>query len=387
MRSYVHPDNSHLVYTDWREPDNRVEGFLRWLQWRMRYCDLDHYGPNNAYRDFYGMTNEQAHWFSVIFGMTYQSEMAWVIFSCFPDFAEIDLNELDAWNRHNMPRMKYAKDTKYNKGHIVKQVESIMTATESYGYSISKYVESHLTDDANQNFDTLYDSIINDFHKYGRMTTWLTLQTLYETAGVNCYPNTLLAHDKSSWSVRFGLYYLYDLEHKIDKDNPGKLTDSDIQWILNIEKTLYAQCERRIDKSDVSMFSYYLLESQLCQYKKLMLGGDYAGHSSCDHISRASYLDDLWPEVDFSPFFNNVMNTLYHPLVRGKSENKVLRHLTAKTGQMINMHDEFLDMPDMYKELGINPSMVTNDPGDLKLLNSRIDEYIESERGLLGYMK
>ena len=84
---YLHPDNADKPFVNWRNPEVRLDGFLRWLKWRMRWCDLDHYACNNAYRDADGvmsptgtpMTTEQTYWFSLIFGMTYQSEMAWVI--------------------------------------------------------------------------------------------------------------------------------------------------------------------------------------------------------------------------------------------------------------------------------------------------------------------
>lgn len=375
MKHYCHPDNSHLTYVDWRLPENRMEGFLRWLKWRMKYYDLDHYGCNNAYRDFYGMTKEQQYWFSLIFGMTYQSEMAWVIFNNFPDIEKIDLDKLQEWNVKTLPIQKYAKDTKYNKGRIQEQTASIKKKLDEFG-SLTNWFESNLKSTEQESFESIYSSV-NDLHKFGRMTTWIALQVLHETADLPIRPNTMLAWDPSSWSVRSGLMYLYCKDDKIEaKDKDLQLSKDEIEWVRETEGSLFDICEKYLGEHSKG-FTHYLLESHLCQYKKLMLGGDYAGHSSGDHYSRATWLAERWKDVDFSPFFNDVQKKLYFPLVRGKNENKALRNLTMKTGQMINMHLDFPDMPDMYKELGITENDISNDEVLLKKVNASIDSYLK----------
>jgi hypothetical protein len=104
-----------------------------------------------------------------------------------------------------------------------------------------------------------------------------------------------------------------------------------------------------------------------------MLGGDYAGHSSGDHVSRASWLAERWPEVNFDAFFK-VATQKHCPLVRSKRESKPLRLLCSKSGQLINMHDDFDDLPNMYDEIGLTPEMfLTNDQDELVV--SLIDDY------------
>ena len=360
---YIHPHNKDKLFVDWRNPSVRLEGFLRWLKWRMRWCDLDHYACNNAYRDANEkmsptgkpMTIEQSYWFSLIFGMTYQSEMAWVIYWHFPNFWEINFKELQEWNVSTINIQKYAKDTKYNKGRIVEQVKSLRTVIEPFG-SIENFFNQNLGSTEHESFENCF-SLCMSFHKYGRMCSWITCQTLYETANLPIRPSNVLATDPSCWSVRSGLLYIYGKDEMIEKsDKKTFFSENDLKFIRNKEIELYNTTIEYIDEQDRNIYSNYLLESHLCQYKKLMLGGDYAGHSSGDHFSRALWLKKRWPDVNFDAFFINAANR-HCSLVRNKRESKQLRFLCAKTGQMINMHEDFDDMPNMYKELGITPEM------------------------------
>jgi hypothetical protein len=174
--------------------------------------------------------------------------------------------------------------------------------------------------------------------------------------------------------------YVYGQDNLIEAKNKSlRLTANDIEWVKQKEFELFNLAETYLGKKYQGIFSNYLLESHLCQYKKLMLGGDYAGHSSGDHVNRAAWLSEKWPEVNFSAFFNEA-TMRHHPLVRGKYESKALRNLCAQTGQMINMHQDFEDMPDVYKEIGIEPKWL--DDGEIyqRRILANIDKYAEGLR-------
>ncbi len=375
---YIHKDEKNKPYVDWREPEFRIEGFLRWLKWRMRWGDLDHYVCNNAYRDATSvmsptglpMTKEQQYWFSLIFGMTYQSEMAWVIYWNFPNFWDIDFDKLTEWNLSNMEIQKYAKDTKYNKGRIVEQVKSLREIIAPYG-TIENFFNNDLSGDPSKDFYLTFNKCLS-FYKYGRMTAWITCQTLFETAGLYIKPESVLATDPSCWSVRKGLLYLYN---KVDDayEDTAKLTEEEIIWIKEKEKELYDLSLNYIDDDNREIFSNFLLESHLCQYKKLVLGGDYAGHSSGDHVSRALWLKERWEHVNFDAFFTIAVKS-HSPLVSGNRESKPLRDLCKLTGQMINLHEDFDDMPNMYNELDIDPSWLKTSDFD-KIILKKIADY------------
>jgi len=329
------------------------------------------------------MTVEQTYWFSMIFGTTYQSEMSWVIYNEFPDFEEIDLEKLQEWNVANMTRQKYARDCKYNKGRITQQVESMKENVAPYG-SLQAYFENLCDGDPHASFDRVYDALRSKWHKFGRMTSWLACQVLYETAGLPILPRNMLASDPTSWSVRSGLMYAYNRDDLIEAKNKNlKLTAADIEWVEYREQELMDKALEFVGAEHSGVLTHYLLESHLCQYKKLMLGGDYAGHSSGDHVSRATWLAERWPEVPFESFYTEVING-HHPLVRGKRENKGLRFLCCKTGQIINLHQDYEDMPDIYKEMEIDPTWLDESgPKSDKLVLNRIELYSEGQGSLM----
>jgi hypothetical protein len=377
---YTHPENRDKPYIDWRQPERRMEGFLLWLNWRLTFNDLDHYMVSNTYRDAKGnksptgqpMTEEQALWYCLIFGTTYQSTMAWVIYWNFPNFWDINLDDLQKWNVDNLKKQRYAKDVKYNLGRITDQVKSMQELIGPYG-SIKSWVENQLVSDENQSFFNMYNEV-SRLYKFGRMTSWLFTQALFETADIPVRPNTMLCTDASCWSVRSGLCYLYGRDDLIESKTKVKLSKDDLQWIAGKELDLYAQAYEYISAANKPIFSNYLLESQLCQYKKLMLGGDYGGHSSGDHFSRASHLKNMWKdEVNFSAFFEDAI-AKHHPLVRGKRENKPLRDLCVKTGQLINMHQEYDYLPNMYLELGIDPDWLFGEEHN-RLIEKKIEAF------------
>lgn len=331
---------------DWRLPENRETAFLRWLNWRLRWCDLDHFESGRSYAEYGGMDEEQKFWYALLFGLTYQTEMAWILWWYFPDFDRIDLEKIQTWNVSNLHRQRYAKDTKYNKGRITEQVASMKQVMKGYS-SIKDWVYDGLGVDEHQNF-VILDEKIQRIHKYGRMTSWLACQFLFELCGVPCRPNSVFPNHDSNWSVRNGLCHLFNRADLLEdwKKNKEELSLLEEKaWELSV-----ASLEREQDKA---IFSRFLLETHLCQFKKLIKGGDYPGQASGDKYGRVVLLNGWWPEVDFSAYFKVYMPKL-HPLIQGKRESRALYKLCSTTGLMINMHLDFDDVPNVYELYGID---------------------------------
>ena len=369
MKKYLHPENINKEFIDWRDPSRREQLFVDWLYWRLKYSDLDHYMVNNCYID-----SEQAKrlnpddierklWFSIIFGFTYQSSMAWTIFWHFPDFFNIDLTELENWNNTNYSRQFYAKDTRYNKGKIVQQISDIKNNLEKSGHkSFQSLFNSLLKDNETDSFFNIFNKV-REFKLFGRMTTWLCCQVLNETANIKMDAPTVFADDPSNGSVRKGLSILFNKENE---------EVSNAQYLV-LERQAMEVCKEKLPSDQSGLFSNFLLESQLCQFKKLLCGGDYAGHSSGDHVSRATKFKEAWQEVDYSPFFNEAIKN-HNPEIQGLRESKALRDLCTETGQLINMDKDFPNLPNMYLELGLNKELLL----DSHKNNSHIKDLISN---------
>ena len=116
-----------------------------------------------------------------------------------------------------------------------------------------------------------------------------------------------------------------------------------------------------------------------------MLGGDYGGHSSGDHYSRGSWLAEQWEGVvNYDAFFEDAI-TRHHPLVQKKRESPALRDLCKKTGQLINVHEDYDYLPNMYLETGMNPDwFFERDIHEVKSVNC-INNYAANLFGDGGY--
>jgi hypothetical protein len=365
---------------DWRLNENRDELFFRWLDWRLKGGGIDHYLWNNGYRDTSHsvtgapMTEDQKFWFAYLFGMTYQSSMAWIFYQTFPDYDKLDFKELDEWNRETMPRQKFATDTRYNKGHIVKMVQSLQEFVERRGKgNIKAAFEDCLVDDETQSYHNVNEEI-QKLHKFGRMTGWLFSQALAETCDLPIRPDTMFINDPANTSVWNGLHFLNNAEQYTVGEHYAnhKPTPQDRDRAAIWERELMAKARDRI--SDPYL-SYFTLETHLCQCKKLFVGRDYPGQNTGDAVNRYLDFKAKWPEINFDGFRDTVNDKIY-PTIQWKRESKALMKLFEATGSPINMHGQYKDMPDMYEVLGIHEDWLFDPEGKYEpIIKEKIERY------------
>ena len=385
---FLHPDNKGLTPVDWRLPENRKEMFFRWLSWRLAGANIDHYTWNLAYMNTEhsptkkAMTREQKLWYSYLFGTTYQSSLAWVFYSHFPDYDKIDMTELDRWNRETMPRQRFATDTRYNKGHIVRMWGSFLDWVNTHGQGdIEKAFEKFLVEDQTVSFNQMTEQV-RSWHKFGRMTAWLTTQCLYECCELPIAPDTMYTDDPSSASVWNGMCYLIGREDMTVGDAPKfaayKPAAQDRAAFKAYEKDLMAQAQEAV--TDKKFLSYFTLETHLCQFKKLNVGFDYPGQNVGDAVLKYAGCKELWPEVSFKAFEEAVEGPKMFPNIRWCYESRAMMSLFKATGQPVNMNNLYADLPDMYKELDLDPGTLLSGNNE-GLVKSKIDSYLRRQEG------
>lgn len=368
---YKNSTNKHKKYVDWRLPENRQKCFMKWFDWRLSGLTMDHFTWNNAYMNTehsptrLPMTREQRLWFSFLFGMTYQSSLAWIFYWHFPDFSKIDMEKLDRWNRETMPRQRFATDTRYNKGHIVKMVKSLQEWVSNNGGTLEKAFDSFvIIGDQEKSFHAIYNEISLKFHKFGRMTAWLFCQCLYESAKLPIKPDTMFTSDPSNVSVWNGMMYYHGVENKTVGKPPKfaghKPTDKDKEQALLWEQSLMEDAQKQITSKEY--LSFFTLETHLCQFKKLNVGHDYPGQNAGDAVTRYLVFKKNWPEVDFTAFEKAEETVMKSCL--WKRESKEMMTLFQKTGQLIHIEDP--ELPDMYLELELDRDILHIDVYDEK---------------------
>lgn len=366
---------------DWRLNENRDELFFRWFDWRLKGGGIDHYLWNNGYRDTAHsvtgapMTEDQRFWFAYLFGMTYQSSMAWIFYQTFPDYDKLDFAELDRWNRGTMARQKFATDTRYNKGHIVKMVQSFQEFVNRRGQgSIKRAFYDCLVDDETQSYHNVNEEI-QKLYKFGRMTGWLFSQALAETCDLPIRPDTMFINDPANVSVWNGLHFLNNAENKTVGEHYAnhKPTPQDRAQAAKWEQELMAKARDRISDK---YLSYFTLETHLCQCKKLFVGRDYPGQNTGDAVNRYIDFKEKWPEINFQGFADTVDQKIY-PAIRWNRESKALMKLFEATGSPINLHEQYPeDMPNMYEILDIKREWLFDPEGKFEpMIAERIANY------------
>ena len=243
---------------------NNRELFIRWYAWSIRYKDCD---PSvwltNYLNDRYEHNDEERIWLCWLYGNTYYLPTSWVLKNEFPDYELATVDRINWWNTENYKRLRYQTDTKYNKGHLPSMFES-------YQKFIGKrnqrdVLESYYGDNENQNFDNLWKVINDNYHKFGRYTTWFYMQHLKHTAGIKVEPTSLMLKDYSgSKSHRNGLCYALDKPEWIN----AKLTEKEYEWLEAESQSILVELRSRFPEH-ASEIDAFTMETCLCSFKKI----------------------------------------------------------------------------------------------------------------------
>lgn len=327
---------------DWRREDLLMEGFGRYYYWRIKNNDLDHGWWLQHCAE--GLDLEQRLWLAHLFGQTYSVPMAYAFYQSFPDINNIDREELEEWNTQNWKRCRYANDTKYNKGHFSRMTQSYMDWLGGETQE-KKLRDLGLFDEGTnlqENFKKLYEIPIKEWYKFGRMSSWLYCQAMDQIVPeVKQKPMTVFVEDGSNWSVwngtmcvfnRFDRFVGSKLEYKPNINHKLQAVD-DVLKIYDFLETSYKDIEPNM----------FLIESALCQYKKMHLGRDYPGHSSGDFHDRGILFEgELFPELDWTKYRQANRNLL--EITRFKHQIKNDNKYFGNTGKFINLYTIFDDM-------------------------------------------
>lgn len=299
---------NNLIFENLSVPDysiDRKELFNRYFKWRVMTHDLDHTHYCTILTEDYDI--ERKIWFSFCFGMTYRTPQAFVFSETFPNIHECTISEIEEWHAKNWKRTSYGTDARYNKGHFVKQVQSIKQWLD--GKSFQEKINSIVvSENSRENFYNLY-SEVTSLYKFGRMTGWITLQCLFDLCKLHIDPLDIMIdgfnpnNDSSLGSIWNGLC-AYENRH--EKMIGGKYGN----YVVNQEDILYAKEKLMEYTSIAESFSGFTIdsfrkESIWCQYKRLFnesASKEYPGHASGDAVSRYLFFRDTWPEIDWSKF-------------------------------------------------------------------------------------
>ena len=327
-----------------------MEAFARWLRWRIQFGDLDHYEYGQRLAS--GLSYEDKLWYSVYFGMTYQAGMARVIYDNIGNGLTADLLHVQEWTDQTYPLHRYNKDARYNKGRIAVMLDSIQKNVKPFG-SLSDWLDWHTIEGGHPRVEK---EMHKEWYKFGPMCSWLACQFFQEVGGCSYTPVGL----PRNYSV-FTCYayllnqpevYQFCIENK--KPHPSQIASID-----SYSRDLLEEMKAYLPEDIRPKLNMFNLETHFCQFRKMVLGRDFPGHSAQNQYEFYDKLIKDWPTTDFTRL-GEVFDDMHHPLIRRRGENKALRLLFQHTGQFWFLHEIYPDLPNMQKILGLQDEDFSN---------------------------
>jgi hypothetical protein len=289
--------------------------------------------------------------------MTYRTSQSYVYLQKFPDFHAVSKSDFESWNKEHWKKTSYGIDTRYNKGHFAEQAISIKDWLGGRTFE-ERILECCTSSDPTVNFHKL-GAEINTIYKYGRMTTWLTLQCMYDTLGLNINPNTVQVDDPGNKSCYNGAIFMSG-KHELIAGKHNHVTPGygpskeDRAYAEEVSKEFWNKLKIQFPEWDIDAFRY---ETLLCQHKKMCVtSNEYFGLSVGEATETYEWLAEKWPEVDRKQYCKALIVPI-HPCLHGKRNMKgIYTDIFMKYGVFINEHYLDENAPNVYEHLEIPPT-------------------------------
>lgn len=337
--------------TDWRLPENRMEAFRRVTHTRLMEGECDHWLVGKVIVDWLELTDEQKAWYALIFGYSYRNHWAMICLQTFPRIWEVDHQELLDWYNDRegeengvWRKVCFAKDTKWNVRKFPEFIKSVVD--DLNGRNLKDVMDSLVTSDsAADNFDNLNSYLIGNYTGIGRMTSWLTIQTLYEFFDYNVDKWDFQLKDDGCWSQYRALCYLADRPDILE--NKTKESAAEMEAYA---KTLMAY----LNDSLPYIVDVYNVESILCEYRKTAAEArarEFTGWTINELMYEFHLLEEKWPNINWTPYVLALMSKGKKLCIPGY--DKVYFQVIQKTGLNFNTHHYFDDEPNAFEEVFI----------------------------------
>ena len=275
----------------------------------------------------YEHNSEEKIWLCWLYANTYYLPTAWVLKNEFPDYELATIDRLTWWNTQNYKRLRYQTDTKYNKGHLPKMFESYQTFI---GDKLQKDVlESYYGDNERQNFKNLWKVINEQYHKFGRYTTWFYMQSLHSTANLILEPDSLMFSDYGgSRSHRNGFLLAIGKEDWCDV----KLTPKEYEFLEKEAMSILIEMKIRFPNVR-DQINFYTMETCLCSFKKIFREhhGRYLGYYLDRQAEEIQQVEkDGWTGIEWNVLWQSREETLDKRLLTNKiDKNKFASFLNS----------------------------------------------------------
>lgn len=270
----INEDNPNLVEgLDFRDPIYRREVFLRFYEFHLKYKSH----PGAVYYMFpylikkFNISEEDKFWLAYINGCSQNIITTWLIFEQFPSLQNLDLDKLSAWFREHYTKLGWDTDRRYIKNSFEKCVQNYIDNLNGKT-QVEFFYELANSSDEQDNFQKVWDKLLNDFYLFGRLATFSYTEYL-RIVGLPIECNSLFLFDiNGSKSHRNGLCKVLgrdDLDwHSTLNPEFDGYSPEILYWLsVEGEKLLLEARDRMKDVDFYRDINYFTLESTFCCYK------------------------------------------------------------------------------------------------------------------------
>lgn len=218
-----------------------------------------------------GLDEEEKTWLSYLYGLTYSTTTAVLIFRHFPSFADISSRrELSQFWKEFKPRLYFNRDRRYIKNND-QFVDAIAGLRKFEGKTLYENL-SWLTD------ESIYHRIVKNWPYFGRHAAFLFFDAYSKMLRNGECTLSSISNWNEARTIAEGLALATydDLLYQRVKDK--KLTWNDVDKLNDLVKRLEQDCGANFTD----------IESTICAYSKLFKGTRYLGY----------YIDRFQEELD-----------------------------------------------------------------------------------------
>ena len=336
---------------DFRKPEYRREVFLRFYEFHLKYRSH----PGAVYylipyiAEEFKMGPEEKFWFCFVNGCSQNAITTYLITKEFPNFKELNVNDLEKYFKSNYKKFGWDTDRRYFKKSFIDSVKSYKE--NLLGQPQKEFFEQFAsTESPERNFQRVWSKVSKDFKFMGRLSTFSYLEYL-RIIGLNIDCDDLFFGDASgSKSHRNGMCKVLGRDDLDWHDsNPGfkGYSKKSIHWIETEARLLLQESKDRFKGRDFSKdVSYFTLESALCTFKSWFRPNRrYANVYNDMFHDRIKWAESQWDE-DLSLFWEARKAVLPSYLrLEDNADDLGLKpekqNHFRNTGEVIMMHKDF----------------------------------------------
>lgn len=238
------------------------------------YMDGEVYQLLRPYVKDKKMSQADKYWLGIAYSVSYSCTTAMRFFEEFPDFQNIDFDDMEDFWQVEKPTLYFNPDRKY-----LKNMNQVVSAIKCIWELSNGDLDSYITPLLKQGFNTMYKEIIKHWDYYGPMGAYLFFDTIWGFS-----PELISDPDHLDW-FGSGKTVVEGMAHYLGYD------EDIVNNTYKLHLDEYNQAAEYI--SQKSGFPLIVVESNLCFFRKFFKQSRYVGYYADRELAEYLPLADM----------------------------------------------------------------------------------------------